>query len=103
METFEEEIINRLQVAAENNYKRWPEEGWNGKLQDGKLKFDNLYSSKIGFLNSVWNIQTGLNSWINGTKSLPQSYYTIGGTMLPDSDARGLIIMKGSKRYQKKH
>ncbi len=103
METFEEEIINRLQVAAENNYKRWPEEGWNGKLQDGKLKFDNLYSSKIGFLNSVWNIQTGLNSWINGTKSLPQSYYTIGGTMLPDSDAKGLIIMKGSKRYQKKH
>ena len=54
----EEEVVAKLETAAENNFIRWPEEGWTGSLLNGKKRFDEAKEAKRLFLESVWGVST---------------------------------------------
>ncbi len=54
LEELERDVVIRLQTAAENNFKRWPNDRWTGSLEDGKNEFDKDMRKKIDFLNQHW-------------------------------------------------
>lgn len=100
LEDFEMDVISKLQTAAENNFKRWPNDRWTGSLMDGKTDFDENKNNKIAFLNSVWSNPTGIIPKSNETTletNQNNHKYSLTGSLLLNENKSGVYIMNGKK------
>lgn len=93
------EVATRLQIAAENNFLRWPNEKWTGSLLDGKNSFDIGMNAKIEFLESVWNTPLSIES-IEFQKG-NDATYTLDGLKVLDNKQKGIYIYNGKKNLKR--
>lgn len=90
------DVVNRLETAAENNFKRWPIDRWKGSLLNGKYSFDVGMEAKIEFLESVWNTPTSSVS-NNSIFSNNSNIYTLEGRRQEEIKEKGIYIKDRKK------
>lgn len=100
LDEFEDEILTRIQTAVQNNYTRWPVEGWDrDSQQKDREKFDHYRETKIGFLNDVWASETDISSVTANYCNINRNdFYSLSGIKIYDTRRiKGVYLSNGKK------